>query len=58
MAGLQRVLKHFYERFEAAFAAACRGARELTLTLSDPLEAIRIGFAITRSLKTGLPEVV
>jgi len=59
------VLKDFYERFEAAFAAemsafvaACRGEVPLTLTLSDALEATRIGLAITRSLKSGMPEVV
>ena len=59
------VLKDFYERFEVAFAAemaafvaACRGIRPLTLTLSDALEATRIGLAITRSLRSGMPEVV
>ncbi|WP_233506009.1 Gfo/Idh/MocA family oxidoreductase [Rhodoferax lacus] len=59
------VLKDFYERFEAAFAAemnafvdACRGVSPLTLTLSDALEATRIGLAITRSLQSGMPEVV
>ena len=59
------VLKDFYERFEAAFAAemndfiaACRGEKALTLTLSDALEATRIGLAITRSLHSGMPEAV
>jgi myo-inositol 2-dehydrogenase/D-chiro-inositol 1-dehydrogenase len=59
------VLKDFYERFEAAFAAemaafvaACRGITPLTLTLSDALEATRIGLAISRSLASGLPEAV
>jgi myo-inositol 2-dehydrogenase/D-chiro-inositol 1-dehydrogenase len=59
------VLKDFYERFEAAFAAemgefvaACRGERQLTLTLSDAMEATRIGLAITRSLHSGMPEAV
>lgn len=59
------VLKDFYERFEAAFAAemgefvaACRGERALTLTLSDALEATRIGLAITRSLQSQMPETV
>ena len=59
------VLKDFYERFEAAFAAemaafvaACRGITPLTLTLSDALEATRIGLAISRSLASGLPEQV
>ena len=59
------VLKDFYERFEAAFAAemgefvaACRGERQLTLTLSDAVEATRIGLAITRSLHSGMPEAV
>lgn len=59
------VIKDFYERFEAAFAAemndfiaACRGEKALTLTLSDALEATRIGLAITRSLHSGMPEAV
>ena len=59
------VVKDFYERFEAAFAAeikafvaACRGESPLTLTLSDALEATRIGLAITRSLHSGMPEVI
>jgi myo-inositol 2-dehydrogenase/D-chiro-inositol 1-dehydrogenase len=59
------VLKDFYARFEAAFAAemkafvaACRGESPLTLTLSDALEATRIGLAITRSLGSGMPETV
>jgi myo-inositol 2-dehydrogenase / D-chiro-inositol 1-dehydrogenase len=59
------VVKDFYERFEAAFGAemaafvaACRGEQALTLTLTDALEATRIGLAITRSLHSGLPERV
>lgn len=59
------VVKDFYERFEAAFAAemtafvaACRAEQALTLTLSDALEATRIGLAITRSLHSGMPEAV
>ena len=59
------VLKDFYERFEGAFGAemrafvaACRGDEALTLTLSDALEATRIGLAITRSLHSGTPEVI
>jgi myo-inositol 2-dehydrogenase/D-chiro-inositol 1-dehydrogenase len=59
------VLKDFYERFQAAFAAemaefvaACRGETQLTLTLSDAMEATRIGLAITRSLQSGMPEAV
>jgi myo-inositol 2-dehydrogenase/D-chiro-inositol 1-dehydrogenase len=59
------VVKDFYERFEAAFAAemhafvaACRGEERLTLTLSDALEATRIGLTITESLHTGLPQAV
>jgi len=59
------VLKDFYERFQDAFAtemadfvAACRGIKPLTLTLSDALEATRIGLAIKRSLETGMPEPV
>ncbi|KQV99396.1 Gfo/Idh/MocA family oxidoreductase [Rhizobacter sp. Root1221] len=59
-----RVLSDFFERFGDAFrqeiehfAAACRGAAPV-LTLSDATEATRIGQAITRSLKSGLPEVI
>jgi myo-inositol 2-dehydrogenase / D-chiro-inositol 1-dehydrogenase len=59
------VVKDFHGRFEAAFAAemnafvaACRGEQPLTLTLSDALEATRIGLAITRSLQTGQAETV
>jgi myo-inositol 2-dehydrogenase / D-chiro-inositol 1-dehydrogenase len=59
------VVKDFYERFEAAFAAemavfvgACRGVKPLSLTLSDALEATRIALAITRSLHSGMPEAV
>ncbi len=59
------VVKDFYERFETAFAAemnafveACRGVTPLSLTLSDALEATRIGLAITRSLQSGIPEVI
>ena len=61
-----RVVADFFERFgEAfqreidAFVAACRGVSPaLTLTLADATEATRIGQAITRSLKSGLPEAV
>ena len=42
----------------AAFVAACRGVQPLTLTLSDALEATRIGLAIARSLRSGMPEAV
>ena len=59
------VVKDFHGRFEAAFAAemnafvaACRGEQPLTLTLSDALEATRIGLAITRSLHSGQAEMV
>jgi len=59
------VLTDFYERFEAAFAAemgdfvaACRGERALTLTLDDAMEATRIGLALSRSLASGMPEVI
>jgi myo-inositol 2-dehydrogenase/D-chiro-inositol 1-dehydrogenase len=59
------VVKDFYERFEtafgaemAAFVAACRGEQALSLTLTDALEATRIGLAITRSLHSGMPEAV
>jgi myo-inositol 2-dehydrogenase / D-chiro-inositol 1-dehydrogenase len=60
-----RVLADFFERFGDAFqremdafVAACRGAGASTLTLADATEATRIGQAITRSLKSGLPEAV
>ena len=56
------VLKDFYERFEAAFqaeiaafVAACRGEKPLTLELEDALEATRIGLALTQSYRTGQP---
>ena len=59
-----RALGDFFERFgEAfqremeAFVAACHGAKP-ALTLSDATEATRIGQAITRSLKSGMPEMV
>jgi myo-inositol 2-dehydrogenase / D-chiro-inositol 1-dehydrogenase len=55
----------FFERFAgafqsemAAFIAACRGEKPLTLTLSDATEATRIGLAITRSLRSGQAEAV
>jgi myo-inositol 2-dehydrogenase/D-chiro-inositol 1-dehydrogenase len=55
----------FFERFAdafqremAAFVAACRGEKPLTLTLSDATEATRIGLAITRSLRSGQAEAV
>lgn len=59
------VVKDFYERFETAFGnemtafiTACRGEKPLSLTLSDALEATRIGLAMTRSLHSGMPEVI
>ena len=59
------VLKDFYERFADAFrfemqsfVAACRGEAPLTLTLQDAVEATRIGQAITRSLRSGMPESI
>ncbi|NDY92076.1 Gfo/Idh/MocA family oxidoreductase [Ideonella livida] len=59
------VLPDFHARFEAAFqqemaefVAACRGERQLSLTLADATEATRIGLAITRSLRSGMPEAV
>ena len=55
----------FFERFTgafqsemAAFIAACRGEAPLTLTLSVATEATLIVLAITRSLRSGLPETV
>ena len=59
------VLSDFYERFADAFrfemqsfVAACRGDAPLTLTLEDAVEATRIGQAVTRSLRSGLPEAI
>ncbi|MEY8877369.1 MAG: Gfo/Idh/MocA family oxidoreductase [Leptothrix sp. (in: b-proteobacteria)] len=59
------VLPDFHARFAEAFSreidafvAACRGEAPLTLTLTDALEATRIGLAITRSLHSGMPEAV
>ncbi|MDP9044892.1 MAG: Gfo/Idh/MocA family oxidoreductase, partial [Pseudomonadota bacterium] len=59
------VVADFFERFGEAFqremdayVAACRGGAQMTLTLTDATEATRIGQAITRSLKSGLPEDV
>jgi len=59
------VLADFHERFREAFVhemadfvAACRGETALSLTLTDALEATRIGLAITRSLRSGMPEAV
>jgi myo-inositol 2-dehydrogenase / D-chiro-inositol 1-dehydrogenase len=58
-------LADFHERFAdafvdemAAFVAACRGERALTLSLADATEATRIGLAITRSLHSGQAEAV
>ncbi|CAD5372963.1 hypothetical protein RA210_U260012 [Rubrivivax sp. A210] len=55
----------FLERFNEAFVyemqafvAACRGETPLTLELADATEATRIGLAITRSLRSGLPQEV
>jgi len=57
--------RSFFERFAgafqsemAAFIAACRGEKALTLTLSDATEATRIGLAIKRSLHSGQAETV
>jgi myo-inositol 2-dehydrogenase/D-chiro-inositol 1-dehydrogenase len=59
------VVKDFYQRFEAAFnteltafVEACQGRQPLTLTLSDALEATRIGLAVTRSLHSGQVEII
>jgi myo-inositol 2-dehydrogenase/D-chiro-inositol 1-dehydrogenase len=59
------VVKDFYERFETAFTAemaafvdACRGAKPLSLTLNDALEATRIALAMTKSPHSGMPEWV
>jgi myo-inositol 2-dehydrogenase/D-chiro-inositol 1-dehydrogenase len=59
-----RAVSDFFERFgEAfqremdAFVQACRGAPP-ALTLSDATEATRIGQALARSLRSGMPEPV
>lgn len=59
-----RAVGDFFERFgEAfqqelrAFVAACHGAPPV-LTLADATEATRIGQALARSLRSGLPEAV
>ncbi|MDP4301001.1 Gfo/Idh/MocA family oxidoreductase [Leptothrix discophora] len=59
------VLPDFHARFEGAFTreinafvAACRGVAPLDLTLSDAMEATRIGLAITRSLHSGQVETI
>ncbi len=59
------VLADFHERFESAFAfemaafvAACRGEAPLDLTLSDAVEATRIGQALARSLASGQVEAI
>ena len=61
----QLAVDDFYPRFAdafrlelQAFVDACRGGPALPLTLADAAEATRIGQAITRSLKSGLPEAV
>ena len=61
----QLAVADFFERFAdaflhelQAFVDACRGERPLALTLNDATEATRIGQAITRSLKSGMPEPV
>jgi myo-inositol 2-dehydrogenase/D-chiro-inositol 1-dehydrogenase len=58
-------VKDFFERFEAAFQLemqafvdTCLGLRACPLTLQDATEATRIGLAITRSLRSGQPELV
>jgi myo-inositol 2-dehydrogenase/D-chiro-inositol 1-dehydrogenase len=60
-----RAVADFFERFgEAferelqAFVTACAGGPAVSLTLADATEATRIGVAITRSLRSGLPEAV
>ena len=47
-----------FEREMQAFVACCRGEQAMSLALSDATEATRIGLAITRSLRSGLPEPV
>lgn len=58
-------LDDFLERFDdafrieaQAFVDACVSGRTLPMTLDDAVEATRIGLALTRSLKSGMPEAV
>lgn len=55
----------FFERFGEAFAremtafvGSCRGDRRSPVELADATEAIRIGTAITRSLRSGQAQSV
>jgi len=61
----QLALRDFHERFNdafrdemQAFVAACGGAAIDAATLTDALEATRIGAALTRSLRSGAVEMV
>lgn len=47
-----------FEREMQAFVSCCRGTRPLPLALADATEATRISLAITRSLRSGMPEAV
>lgn len=58
-------VKDFYERFEEAFAVemqtfvdACLNKKTLPFTLDDATEATRIALAITKSLRSGMPELI
>lgn len=60
-----RAVADFFERFAEAFERelqafvdACHGQRPVPLSLHDATEATRIGLAITRSLRSGVPETV
>ena len=61
----QLALRDFHERFNdafrdemQAFVAACGGAAIDAATLTDALEATRIGAALTRSLRSGAVETI
>ena len=64
--GVRRLaLDDFLERFKEAFRIemqafvdACVAARALPMTLDDAVQATRIGLALTRSLRSGMPEAV
>lgn len=64
--GVRRLaLDDFLERFAEAFRIemqafvdACVAGRSLPMTLDDAVQATRIGLALTRSLRSGMPEAV
>lgn len=59
------VIDEFYERFEPAFRIemqtfvdACLDGTPVKVTLQDATEATRIGLALSRSFRSGMPEAV